>query len=285
MRETRANEFVPNSRIPHTNLFLRKILKLVTKIPGFKLLIRLVGKPFLNSQGFTYNADGLITNKNCDFMKDPKFIEAYSKGVRQADIPISGYWIFYVTQWAAFHAKQLEGDFVECGVYRGMHAMSTITHIDFKSLKDRKYYLFDTFCGLDKEFSSEEEYLSYEDDYPDCYEFVVDSFKEYPNVVIIKGSVPKTLSQADIRKVSYLHIDMNCVLPELEAIKYFWPKLETGAIVILDDYGWPGHENQKKAMDDFCSSVGVKVLSLPTGQGMIIKPTTSVNCPSEDGRM
>ncbi len=40
-------------------------------------------------------------------------------------------------------------------------------------------------------------------------------------LVIVKGSVPKTLPQVDIRKVAYLHIDMNCVLPEVEALKFF----------------------------------------------------------------
>lgn len=163
----------------------------------------------------------------------------------------------------------------ECGTYRGMHAMSTMTYIDFHELKDRKYYLFDTFSGLDKEYSSEKEYLAYKAAYPDCYKFVVNSFKEYSNVVLVRGSVPQTLTQVDIRKVAYLHIDMNCVLPEVEALKHFWPKLDVGAIVILDDYGWPGHENQKTAMDDFALAVGVKVLSLPTGQGMIIKPSAA----------
>lgn len=270
-----------------TNHFLRKTRKMISKVPGAKLvyrmiknllLLRYVGVDQLKYlKGATYNADGLITNKNCDFMKAPKFIEAHTRGIKQWDIQYTGnlYWTFHVHHWAAFHAQQLEGDFVECGVYRGMCAMSIMTYIDFESLKNRKYYLFDTFCGLDREFCTEKEYLTYKDVYTDSYDFVVDSFKEYPNVMIVKGSVPKSLSQVDIKKVAYLHIDMNCVLPEVEAIKYFWPKLEVGAIVILDDYGWRGHENQKRAMDDFASYVGVKILSLPTGQGMIVKPATS----------
>jgi hypothetical protein len=130
----------------------------------------------------------------------------------------------------------------------------------------------DTFCGLDEEFCTKDEYLRFKDTYSDCYQFVVDSFKEYPNVVIVKGPVPKTLSQVNIEKVAYLSIDMNCALPELEALKYFWPRLEPGAIVVLDDYGWPTFENQKAVADDFASSVGTKILSLPTGQGILIKP-------------
>lgn len=46
----------------------------------------------------------------------------------------------------------------------------------------------------------------------------------------------------------------------------------SGAIVVLDDYGWSGHEEQKHAFDSFARSRGVEVLSLPTGQGLILKP-------------
>jgi hypothetical protein len=221
---------------------------------------------------FTYNMEGLITNSNSEFMKDSDFLKGYAGAMQQQYTPNLSGWAVHVNQWAANLAKQLEGDFVECGVYRGRHAMSNMVYIDFKSLKNRKYYLFDTFCGLDEEFSSKEELNSYQGAYPDCYDFVVKSFREYSNVVIIKGAVPSTLSKVDIKKVAYLSIDMNCILPEIETIKYFWPKLVSGGIVILDDYAQPGHEKQKKAMDNFATSTGVKILSLPTGQGMIIKP-------------
>ena len=234
-------------------------------------------KPLINPDDFPYKADGLITKMNCDFMEDPEFILAHTRGKKQWDIKQQLYWPFHVNQWAAFHAKQLEGDFVECGTNRGMVAMSNMVYIAFELLEDRKYYLFDTFCGLDQEFSSEEEYRQWKNAYPDCYDFVVNSFSRYPNVIIVKGSIPTTLAQVAIHKVAYLHIDMNCVLPEIEALEHFWPKLVTGAIVLLDDYGWPGHKNQKLAMDDFASSVGSKILSLPTGQGMLIKPAITAS--------
>ena len=44
-------------------------------------------------------------------------------------------------------------------------------------------------------------------------------------------------------------------------------------MVVLDDYGFRAHIEQKHAMDAFARSVGVSILSLPTGQGMISKPS------------
>jgi len=253
----------------------------LAKLPGVRPILnitrKLLKKPLvlllhLYLGRVTFFMAGLITNKNCDFMSEPEFIKAYNAAMKQDYMPDTDVWRYHVNQWAVFHAKQLKGDFVECGVYKGSITMSNIIYINFKALKDRKYYLFDTFCGLDPKFSTDDELLRFKDAYPDCYEFVVNSFKKYPNVMIIKGTVPKTLSKVNIKKVAYLSLDMNSALPELEALRYFWPRLVPGAIVVLDDYGWPTCEKQKAAADNFASSVGVKVLSLPNGQGIIIKP-------------
>ena len=50
----------------------------------------------------------------------------------------------------------------------------------------------------------------------------MESFKEFSNVIVVQGIVPEVLSKLNIRKVAYLHLDMNCVYPEIEAFKYFW---------------------------------------------------------------
>ena len=42
--------------------------------------------------------------------------------------------------------------------------------------------------------------------------------------------------------------------------------------MILDDYGWLGYVPQKEAMDEFAATVGGRILTLPTGQGLLLKP-------------
>lgn len=65
---------------------------------------------------------------------------------------------------------------------------------------------------------------------------------------------------------------MNAVLPEVAAIEHFWPLMSSGAVVILDDYGWPRHREQKAGIDAFAARIGVDILQLPTGQGVAVKP-------------
>lgn len=246
---------------------LQRFRQFVSRIPGAaKLYDRL-------RLGFaaTYREDGLVTTHNCDFTTDPKFQAAYSSGEQQQSMD-GIRWRAHVALWAADHARHLEGDYVECGVYRGFLSKAIMTYLSFENMTDRQFYLFDTYDGLVAEMVSEEDTAAHRQDYEDCYEFVKKSFAEYSNVNIIRGPVPDTLSSANISKVAYLSIDMNCTQPEVDALEFFWPLLSSGAVVVLDDYGFPGHEAQKDGADKFAESAGVKVLALPTGQGLIVKP-------------
>jgi O-methyltransferase len=112
----------------------------------------------------------------------------------------------------------------------------------------------------------------YKDLYEDCYNLAQQNFAPYPGAVLVRGRVPESLSTVSINKVCYMSLDMNIAEPEVAALEFFWDELVQGAIVILDDYGWADHRPQKEALDAFASSVGVQILTLPTGQGLIIRP-------------
>ena len=238
---------------------------------------------------FTYDKDALVTWTNCDFCSDPHFLASYNLGASTLSIFDSkkaqgfryGEWRVYICCWAAQHAKKLNGDFVECGVNSGFLSRAVMNYIDFKAMNDRKFYLFDTFCGIPVEQLSESEIeLGFKDQNNryyshDIYQQVKNTFSEFDNAVLIQGVVPDSLAQAQIKKVCYLSIDMNCAFPELQALEYFWDKLVVGALIILDDYGFSanqtGYINQKLAIDSFAIRKGVSVLCLPTGQGLIVK--------------
>ena len=72
-------------------------------------------------------------------------------------------------------------------------------------------------------------------------------------------------------RVAFLSLDMNCTIPEIGAAEYFWQRICSGGIIILDDDGHTLHCEQQKAFDHFARDRGVRVLALPTGQGLIFK--------------
>ena len=191
----------------------------------------------------------------------------------RADIHIE--WRVHMLLWAATHAAHLEGDFVECGVNTGIYSLAICDYLDFNKT-GKSFYLFDTFEGVPEVQMNEHEKLSKSQLntvwYPECFERAQANFQPYTSAVLVRGMVPDTLTQVDIQKVAYLSIDMNIAAPEIAAITFFWDRLVTGAVVVLDDYGFKGYEDQKTAMDDFARSKGVEIASLPTGQGLLLKP-------------
>jgi hypothetical protein len=223
-----------------------------------------------------YDQDGLFSSHNCEFMNDSKFVDAYQRGVKACEGDYLFHWRVHVALWVASHAVNLFGSFVECGVNRGFLSSAIMKYFNWNSL-NKQFFLFDTFCGLDEALVSEEEKALgrlevFGARYNECYEKVLENFKEFKNVTLVRGSVPATLTQVEIPAVCFLSIDMNCAEPEIAAVNYFWPKIVQHGVILLDDYAYNGYAPQKTAFDHFAAEKKVEILSLPTGQGLIIKP-------------
>jgi hypothetical protein len=225
------------------------------------------------TRGCTYNQDGLITFHNADFLHDPLFRESYrlAKATGSwlgADLE----WRVYIACWAALKGRSLPGDFVECGVDRGGLSRAVMHYIGFRNLTARKFYLLDTYCGFPDKYRhlAVQSHLQH---YGECHAAVLETFKEFTNAVIVRGPVPDTLPQVHSEQVCYLSLDMNCAEPEIAAAEYLWDRLVSGAVMVLDDYGYnEDYRRQKEAFDDFARRKGVAILLLPTGQGLIFKP-------------
>jgi O-methyltransferase len=183
-------------------------------------------------------------------------------------------WRAHTACWAASAALALEGDFVECGVNTVVLAGAICRYVDFNK-SGRNFWLFDTYEGIPLTLATARETRKFtvgEPLYKNVWDVATANFSAFPRAHLVKGMVPDTLTSVDIDKVSYLSIDMNLAAPEKAALDYFWPKMVPGAIVVLDDYGFQGHEEQRIMADAFAASKGTKILSLPTGQGLLLKP-------------
>jgi len=229
-----------------------------------------------------YQFDGLASVHNHDFLEDPGFIAAYRRGAQAAGgTDYYWYWRVHIGLWAASHARRLPGDFVECGTNAGFLASAIMQRLDWDSV-GKQFYLLDTFSGLDKRFVSDREREAGALDrnrehleqgfYVTDVESVRQNFSQWRNHRIVVGPVPDTLPQVTAEHIAFLHLDMNCAEPEVAALRHFWDRISTGGVVLLDDYGYVGYGAQKVAMDRLAPELGVPIATLPTGQGLILKP-------------
>lgn len=225
---------------------------------------------FKTIYGATHAEDGLITTRLATFLENERFVAAYNAGKSTGSWGQSELrWRVFVACWAASHARELEGDFVECGVSRGGISRAVMEYIGFQGL-GKTFYLLDTYCGIPERMKETTARVAF--DYSECFADVEKTFSCFPNVRLIRGMVPETLAHVKADSVAYLSLDMNCAEPEIAAAEFFWEKLSPGALVLLDDYCYSGEYNlQYQAFNKFAKSKGVEVLPLPTGQGLIVK--------------
>jgi O-methyltransferase len=173
--------------------------------------------------------------------------------------------------------NNIEGDFVECGVWKGGSSMTAALSFLSRNETSKKLWLFDTFDGMGEttEFDIHHEgYLASEilkrSDKNDSrsawcaatYEEVVDNMKStnYPfeKIKFIKGKVEETLTQEVPEKISILRLDTDYYSSTKAELEILYDKLVPGGVLILDDYGhWQG---ARKAVDEFFEKNGKKPL-------------------------
>lgn len=214
----------------------------------------------------SYASDNLVTwERNLSFMSDEKFMKAFETNlVAPTDFGIL--WRRAVHYWAARHCSGIEGDFVECGVWMGTGAKTVCDAIDFQNTS-KCYWLYDAF-----DYGEDDQHHPLDGIDSTWFDKVNERFSGIKhNVKIIKGYIPDSFKLGKPEKISMLHIDMNNAAAEVAALEHLFPKISTGGIILLDDYGWSYHADQQKAENEYFSLMGHMVLELPTGQGLVIK--------------
>lgn len=215
--------------------------------------------------GQVFTGDNLFTfGKSLGFLADQRFMGIFNAQATEVTEQAT-VWRVHTLCWAARRALSLEGDFVECGSYRGTSSRILVEELAFETTS-KKFVMFDVFDDIGQ---------IDQHDYPalkgDIHQVVSARFTDYPNVDVIQGFVPDILEGNTPERIAFLHIDMNSAEAEIAALERLFDRVCPGGSIVLDDYGWLDYIRQKNAHDTFFGERGYQVLELPTGQGLVIK--------------
>jgi hypothetical protein len=97
------------------------------------------------------------------------------------------------------------------------------------------------------------------------------ALSEFPAIEYHQGWIPEVLSSLPERTYSFVHIDLDLHDPIRGAVDYFFPRLEKGGVIVLDDYGsltWPG---ALKGSDDAAAALGQPLTPLSSGQALLVR--------------
>jgi len=160
--------------------------------------------------------------------------------------------------------NKIEGDIVECGVWRGGSTMAAIDTLIKVGDTAREIYLYDTFEGmsepseLDKESFTGTSAAAILEKYPafKCVSTLEDVQNnvgnlKYPAELIhyVKGKVEETIPNTIPAKIALLRLDTDWFESTAHELEHLYPLLVPGGVIIIDDYGhWEG---ARKAVDEY----------------------------------
>ena len=171
----------------------------------------------------------------------------------------------------------IEGDIVECGVFKGGSSMAMAMTLLDCGESNRNLYLYDTFSGMSEPTSED---LSFgggdantkfkEKELKDiggsdwCYsplEEVQSNMERtrYPRerIYFVKGKVEDTIPDTLPEKIAILRLDTDWYESTKHEMEHLFPRLVNGGILIIDDYGhWQG---SKKAVDEYIKDNKIKL--------------------------
>ena len=172
--------------------------------------------------------------------------------------------------------NDIQGAFAELGVHQGKSAKA-IHYLD----RDRRFYLFDTFDGFaDRDLAQEtqtDERLSRSMFADTSMKKVQNYIKGNDNVSYKPGFFPDTAKGLEDETFGLVNIDADLYAPTIEALRFFYPRLSQGAVIIVHDYNhnWDGI---RKALDEFMPTIPESLIELSDWQGsaMIIKDSSGM---------
>lgn len=152
----------------------------------------------------------------------------------------------------------IEGDFVECGTYKGGSAGVLSSEI-----AQRHLWLYDSFRGMPpvQEIDGEgakEAVGACRADEADVIRILSLLGVLKAQYTIRKGYFDQTFKEPLPERVALLHCDADWYDSVTLVLETFYPRIPKGGCIILDDFGW--WEGTRIAFYDFCFKYGEKPL-------------------------
>lgn len=165
--------------------------------------------------------------------------------------------------------NNINGAFVECGVWKGGSMMAIAETLLALGVNDRELYLYDTFEGMTAPTEADVDQLNRDaasqlkQDASKKAESVVWAYSGleevkqniartgYPSdkIHFIQGDILKTIPSQMPGKTALLRLDTDWYESTKHEMEHLYPLLVSKGILIIDDYGfWKG---SKKAVDEY----------------------------------
>ena len=166
-------------------------------------------------------------------------------------------------------AAVIPGDIAEAGCFNGGTAYAMAQSLNRIGVK-RQIHLFDSFAGLSKPESVDGGFWKKHDLACDL-KTVEKNLNAFDNICYWPGWIPCRYAEVASHRFSLVHIDVDLFQPTLDSLEFFYPRVTTGGLIVLDDYGFVTCPGATEAADAFFADKPEFIMNLSSGGALIIK--------------
>lgn len=169
--------------------------------------------------------------------------------------------------------RDVDGDWAECGVFKGSTAYLLGSRMEAFSRQDT-IYLFDSFQGLSSIQSADAGTFMKAKDYCCDQSSVEKNLSRFKHYEFMPGWIPSRFGEVSDKVFSFVHIDVDLYEPVKLSLEFFMPRMVPGGILVMDDYGFDGTPGAYQALNEINLS-NFTFWKLPYGQAALIKNRTN----------
>ncbi|HEX8174955.1 MAG TPA: TylF/MycF/NovP-related O-methyltransferase [Pyrinomonadaceae bacterium] len=211
------------------------------------------------------------------FDLEPEFLQLYELCRAETMTSIERMYALYQATCYVLD-RELPGDFVECGVWRGGSLMLMAYTLLSRGCTNRMIWLYDTFDGVTsptdddvqemsgrpaREILGEHERTQDDPFWGIAPRALVESNLRrtgYPmhRFRFVEGDVLKTIPAEAPERLAILRLDTDWYKSTRHELEHLYPRLSPGGVLIVDDYGyWRG---ARKATDEYFQAAAASPL-------------------------
>ena len=212
-----------------------------------------------------------------EYRNEPEFLELLTMCKPYTMTSVERMYALYKATLYVLENK-IQGDFVECGVWRGGSAMLVAKMLQTRNITDRQLYLYDTFEGMSAPTSNDLDFrgknaavlLEQNADQKETSVWCLADLNEVQhnmgltgyrkeNIHYVQGKVEDTIpSTVPKNGIALLRLDTDWYESTWHELVHLYPMLVSNGVLIIDDYGhWEGC---RKAVDEYFKKENIKML-------------------------
>ena len=216
------------------------------------------------------------------------YTRLYQRCLAETATPVTPFNVFHRFQSRRdllqyfFATLDIPGARAECGAYRGATALllAHAWHSRQPDFDGDGLYLIDSFVGTSA--SGPQDLIPVRDGvdlrreafFPVAQagltpELVRGYFGAFPKVKICADWIPQVFAPLADLRWAFVHLDVTLFAPTLAALEYFYPRLNSGGVIVCD--GSPFCPGARAAWDDYCNAHNLAYIVLGNRETVLIK--------------